>query len=130
MLLVRRFSPKRLTSSILWTIPTGAPWGEVSQGHNDMLTAVGIEPVLIRTPTQRFMFSLLHFSFSFTSVNLFNQKMSSRFISQNPSSFAEELQRESVNWNLEQGGETVSDVEVQRGVHQKIKGAENSCFVS
>jgi len=43
---VRRFYPKRLTYSILWTIPTGATWGEVSQGHNDMLTAVGFEPVL------------------------------------------------------------------------------------
>ena len=45
MLLVRRFYPKRLTYSILWAIPTGAIWGEVSQGHNDMLTAVGFEPV-------------------------------------------------------------------------------------
>ena len=45
MSLVRRFDPKRLTYSILWTIPTGAIWGEVSQGHNDMLTAVGFEPV-------------------------------------------------------------------------------------
>jgi len=31
MLLVRCFYP------LLWTIPTGAIWGEVSQGHNDML---------------------------------------------------------------------------------------------
>ena len=46
ILLVRCFYPKRLTYSILWTIPTGASWGEVSgQGHNDMLTAVGFEPV-------------------------------------------------------------------------------------
>ena len=30
MLLVRRFYPKRLTYSILWAIPTGAIWGEVS----------------------------------------------------------------------------------------------------
>ena len=45
MLLVRRFYPKPLTYSILWAIPTGALWGEVSQGHNDMLTAVGFEPV-------------------------------------------------------------------------------------
>ena len=44
MLLVRHFYPKRLTYSILWTIPTGAIWGEVSQGHNDTLTAVGFEP--------------------------------------------------------------------------------------
>jgi len=44
MLLVTRFYPKLLTYSILWTIPTGALWGEVSQGHNDMLTAEGIEP--------------------------------------------------------------------------------------
>ena len=44
MSLVRRFYPKRLTYSILWKIPTGAIWGEVSQGHNDMLTAVGFEP--------------------------------------------------------------------------------------
>ena len=29
--------------SVPWTIPTGATWGEVSQGHNDMLTAVGLE---------------------------------------------------------------------------------------
>ena len=29
--------------SVLWTIPTGAIWGEVSQGHNDMLTAVGLK---------------------------------------------------------------------------------------
>jgi len=43
--LVRRFYPKRLTYSILCAIPTGAIWGEVSQGHNDMLTAVGFEPV-------------------------------------------------------------------------------------
>ena len=49
MSLVRRFYPKRLTYSILWTIPTGAIWGEVSQGHNDMLTAVGFEPVLRNT---------------------------------------------------------------------------------
>jgi len=50
---VRRFYPRRLTDSILWAIPTGANWGEVSQGHNDMLTAVGFEPVtpLIPTPT-------------------------------------------------------------------------------
>ena len=41
MSLVRRFYPKRLTYSILWTIPTGAIWGEVSQGHNDMLTSDG-----------------------------------------------------------------------------------------
>ena len=45
MLLVSRFYPKRRTYSTLWTIPTGALWGEVSQGHNDMLTAVGFEPV-------------------------------------------------------------------------------------
>ena len=45
MSLVRRFYPKRLTYSILWAILTGAIWGEVSQGHNDMLTAVGFEPV-------------------------------------------------------------------------------------
>jgi len=45
LLLVRRFYSKRLTYSILWTIPTGAIWVEVSQGHNDMLTAVGFEPV-------------------------------------------------------------------------------------
>ena len=45
MSLVRRFDPKRLTYSILWAIPTGAIWGEVSQGHNDMLTAGGFEPV-------------------------------------------------------------------------------------
>ena len=44
MSLVRRFYPQRLTYSILWAIPTGAIWGEVSQGHNDMLTAVGFEP--------------------------------------------------------------------------------------
>ena len=43
---VRRFYPKRLTYSILWAIPTGAIWSEVSQGHNDILTAVGFEPVL------------------------------------------------------------------------------------
>ena len=30
MLLVRRLYPKRLTYSILWAIPTGAIWGEVS----------------------------------------------------------------------------------------------------
>ena len=41
MLLVRRFYPKRLTYLILWTIPTGAMC--LSQGHNDMLTAVGLE---------------------------------------------------------------------------------------
>ena len=47
MSLVRPFYPKRLTYSILWAIPTGgAIWGEVSQGHNDMLTAVGFEPDL------------------------------------------------------------------------------------
>ena len=45
--LVRRFYPKRLTYSILWAIPTRAIWGEcLAQGHNDMLTAVGFEPVL------------------------------------------------------------------------------------
>ena len=29
---MRRFYPKQFTYSILWTIPTGAIWGEVSQG--------------------------------------------------------------------------------------------------
>ena len=53
MLLVRRLYPKRLTYSILRTIPTGALWGEVSQGHNDMLTAVGFEPVLPWSQHQR-----------------------------------------------------------------------------
>ncbi|XP_010772853.1 small ribosomal subunit protein uS9m [Notothenia coriiceps] len=43
---VRRFYPKQLPYSLLWATPTGALWGEVSQGHNDMLTAVGFEPVL------------------------------------------------------------------------------------
>ena len=33
-----------IQSTVLWTIATGAIWGEVSQGHNDMLTAVGLEP--------------------------------------------------------------------------------------
>ena len=33
--------------SILWAIPTGAIWGEVSQGHNDMLTAVGLELAIL-----------------------------------------------------------------------------------
>ena len=39
MLLVRRFYPKRLTYSVLWAIPTGVIWGEVScpgtQRHAD-----------------------------------------------------------------------------------------------
>jgi len=39
MLLVKRFYPMRLTYSILWAIPTGAIWGEVScpgtQRHAD-----------------------------------------------------------------------------------------------
>ena len=44
MLLVRRFYPKRLTYSILWAIPTGAIWVKcLAQGHNDMLTAVGLK---------------------------------------------------------------------------------------
>ena len=53
MSLVRHFYPKRLTYSIPWAIPTGALWGEVSQGHNDMLTAVGFEPVFPWSEHQR-----------------------------------------------------------------------------
>ena len=53
MSLVRHFYPKRLTYSFLWAIPTGPIWGEVSQGHNDMLTAVGFEPVTPWSEHQR-----------------------------------------------------------------------------
>ena len=53
MLLVRRFYPKRLTYSILWTIPTGAIWGEVScpgtQRHADCSGVWTCDP-LIPTP--------------------------------------------------------------------------------
>ena len=52
--LVRCFYPKRLTFSILWTIPTGAIWGEVScpgtQLHADCSGVWTCAP-LIRTPT-------------------------------------------------------------------------------
>ena len=54
MLLVRRFYPKWLTYSILWTISTGAIWGEVScpgtQRHADCSVVWTCDP-LIRTPT-------------------------------------------------------------------------------
>ena len=53
-LLVRRFYPKRLTYSILGTIPTGAIWDEVScpgtQRHADCSAVWTCDP-LIWTPT-------------------------------------------------------------------------------
>ena len=56
MSLVRRFYPKRLTYSILWTIPTGAIWGEVScpgtQRHADC-SGVWTCDHLIRKPTHK-----------------------------------------------------------------------------
>ena len=54
MSLVRRFYPKRLTYSILWAIPTGAIWGEVScpgtHRHADCSGVWTCDP-LIPTPT-------------------------------------------------------------------------------
>ena len=55
MLLVRRFYPNRFTYSILWTIPTGAMWGEVSSGtqrHADCSGVWTCAP-LIPTPTHQ-----------------------------------------------------------------------------
>ena len=80
MLLIRRFYPKRLTYSILWAIPTGAIWGEVSQGHNDMLTAVGFEPVLPWSQHQR----TLH-----CATRLFNNDdQNARLLTQKPQSYS------------------------------------------
>ena len=52
MSLVRRFYPKRLTYSILWP---QEQFGVkcLAQGHNDMLTAVGFEPVTPWSEHQR-----------------------------------------------------------------------------
>ena len=79
MLLVRRFYPKRLTYSILWAIPTGAIWGEVSQGHTDMLTAVGFEPPDLNTkaqPTAPHASSQMKGKSHFTVFLIFCQKTS------------------------------------------------------
>ena len=54
MSLVRRFYPKRLTYSVLWTIPRGAIWGEVAcpgtQRHAGCSGVWTCDP-LIPTPT-------------------------------------------------------------------------------